>query len=147
MIMNIQFYYNQSDERTINKQLISGISIEGVLRNESSVINPSILLELSAPISYNYCYIPVWQRYYFVKNVTSVRNNLYMVDLQVDVLMSFRNDISNYKIVINKQTEIANSDEYIDDNSLVANSIHFTRIINFTRGFNDSPEYILITAG
>lgn len=145
--MNIQFYYNQSDERTINKQLISGISIEGVLRNESSVINPSILLELSAPISYNYCYIPVWQRYYFVKNITSVRNNLYMVDLQVDVLMSFRNDISNYKIVIDKQTEIANSDEYIDDDSLVANSIHFTRIINFTRGFNDSPEYILITAG
>lgn len=145
--MNIQFYYNQSDERTINKQLTSSMSLEGTLRNESSVINPSVMIASQDPIRANYCYIPIWQRYYFVVNVTSIRNGLWLVELRVDVLMSFRNDILNYRIVIDKQTQDVNSDEYIDDNSLVANSIHFTRVLNFARGFNNSPEYILITAG
>jgi len=145
--MNIQFYYNQSDERTINKQLKTGQILQGTFRNESSVINPSILVESELPIDANYCYISAWQRYYFVRNVTTIRNKLWLVELQVDPLMSFRNDISNYRIVIDKQTEVSNSDEYIDDNSLVANSIHFTRILNFARGFNNTPEYILITAG
>lgn len=40
-----------------------------------------------------------------------------------------------------------NGDEYIDDGSLVCENVMFNRVYNFARGFNNSPEYILITAG
>lgn len=145
--MLIQFYYNQSDERTIFKNIAPGVSLNGALRDSSSMIEPVILIQSAAPIHYNYAYIPDFERYYFVSNVTSVRTGLWLVEMRVDVLMSFKNDIANYKIVIDKQTEMENSDEYIDDNSLVCNAIHFNRVYNFARGFNNAPEYILITAG
>lgn len=145
--MELQFYYNLSDERQIYKKLSSPLTLTGTLRDESSVMNPKILVKSDTPLRYNFCYIPEWNRYYFVREITSYRNDLYIVLLEVDVLMSFKNDIALLQVVVDKQTEFNNGDEYIDDGSLVVNANMFTRVYNFTFGFNDSPEYILITAG
>lgn len=145
--MDIQFFYNKSDERQIFKELISGVILTGNLRDMSSIIKPSFLVESDKPIRYNFCYIPDWQRYYFVRNITSVRTNLYLIELDTDVLMSFKNDIVNFQVVVDKQSMSENGDEYIDDGSLVCDNTFFNRIYNFSTGFNNSPEYILITAG
>ena len=145
--MDIIFSYNKSDERQIFKTLEEGVTLQGTLRDSSSLISPVILIESSEVVKYNFCYIPLWQRYYFVRDVQSYRNNMYIVFLECDVLMSFKNDIANFEVVVDKQTMSANGDEYIDDGSLVCDNIMFNRIYNFARGFNNSPEYILITAG
>lgn len=145
--MQLVFSYNKSDERQIYKELVTGETMEGSLRNESSIISPSILVSNNHVMRYNFCYIPEWQRYYFVRNITSTRNGLYLVELQCDVLMSFKNDIANFQVVVDKQTLSENGDEYIDDGSLVCDNMMFNRIYNFSTGFNNSPEYILITAG
>lgn len=145
--MQVQFSYNKSDERQIFKELVSGTTLNGTLRDESSIISPSILFESADVMRYNFCYIPQWQRYYFVRNITSFRTNLYLVELECDVLMSFKNDIANFEVVVDKQTMSKNGDEYIDDGSLVCDNYMFNRVYNFSSGFNNSPEYILITAG
>lgn len=145
--MQVQFSYNKSDERQIFKELVSGTTLNGTLRDESSIISPSILFESADVMRYNFCYIPQWQRYYFVRNITSFRTNLYLVELECDVLMSFKNDIANFEVVVDKQTMATNGDEYIDDGSLVCDNYMFNRVYNFSSGFNNSPEYILITAG
>lgn len=145
--MQVQFSYNKSDERQIFKELVSGISLNGSLRDDSSIISPSILFESADVMRYNFCYIPSWQRYYFVRNIKSIRTNLYLVEMECDVLMSFKNDIANFEVVVDKQTMEKNGDEYIDDGSLVCDNYMFNRIYNFSSGFNNSPEYILITAG
>lgn len=145
--MQVQFSYNKSDERQIFKELVSGATLNGTLRDESSIISPSILFESADVMRYNFCYIPQWQRYYFVRNITSYRTNLYLVELECDVLMSFKNDIANFEVVVDKQTMSKNGDEYIDDGSLVCDNYMFNRVYNFSAGFNNSPEYILITAG
>lgn len=145
--MDIVFSYNKSDERQIFKTLEEGVTLQGTLRDSSSIISPVVLIESNEVVKYNFCYIPTWQRYYFVRDVQSYRNNMYVVFLECDVLMSFKNDIANFEVVVDKQTMSANGDEYIDDGSLVCDNIMFNRIYNFARGFNNSPEYILITAG
>lgn len=145
--MQVQFSYNKSDERQIFKTLVTGVTLQGTLRDDSSIISPSILFQSSDVMRYNFCYIPEWQRYYFVRNVTSYRNNLYLVEMECDVLMSFKNDIANFEVVVDKQTMESNGDEYIDDGSLVCDNYMFNRVYNYSTGFNNSPEYILITAG
>ena len=145
--MEIQLSYNVSDERQIYKKLQNAVTLTGTLREESSITHPVILVESSTPIRFNFCYIPEWNRYYYVREVTSYRNNLYIVSLEIDVLMSFKNDIGLLQVVIDKQTQFDNGDEYIDDGSLVTNANMFNRVYNFSAGFNESPEYILITAG
>ena len=96
---------------------------------------------------FNYCYIPSFRRYYFIQSIEAVSNQIFDVTFNVDVLMSFRGDIAQLTAIVDKQAQNENGDEYIDDASLVMDNLMFSRIYNFPDGFNDTPEYILITAG
>ena len=145
--MQVNFYYNQSDYRYINKVLQEGRSFEGVLRDECSVMNPVIMFESQDVLRYNYCYIPEFQRYYAVTRTENYRNGLWLVYMEVDVLMSFRRDIYKLNAVVDKQSSDDIGDEYIDDQSLVAESSLFNQVYNFPNGFNNTGTYILITAG
>lgn len=145
--MEVIFYYNASDDRVINKTLIGGQSFIGVPRDEINVMSPIIRFDSSEILRYNYAYIPELQRYYAVDSVTAFREGLWDVSFTVDVLMSFRGDIMPLSVIVDRQSMAENGDEYIDDGSLVADNVMFTRLHQFESGFNDYPEYILITAG
>lgn len=145
--MEIIFSYNQSENNQLNKILTPGKKLTGELRTIANVINPVIRFENDEFMRYNYCYIPSFRRYYFIQSIDSVSNQIFDVTFNVDVLMSFRGDIAQLSAIVDKQAQYENGDEYIDDSSLVMDNLMFTRIYNFPQGFNDTPEYILITAG
>lgn len=145
--MNIHFYYNSSDNRCLFKKLLDETIYSGTLRNETSLIRPEITINSVTPIRFNYAYIPDFKRYYYINSVKSIRNGLWELSLEIDPLMSFKGDIASLQVVVDKQAEKENGDEYIDDGSLVSQNLLFNTIINFSDGFNDSPQYILITAG
>lgn len=145
--MEVTFYYNQSDARQINKVLITGETFEGQARDEVNVINPIVLFDTPDILSYNYAYIPEFQRYYTITDKNAHREGLFEVTFDVDVLMSFRQDIFNMSAVVDKQTMAINGDEYIDDSSLVADNVQFIQVFDYPNGFNENPEYVLITAG
>ncbi len=145
--MEVQFFYNQSDARVINKNLVEGEVFTGQARDEVDVMNPVITFDSPGILRYNYAYIPEFQRYYEITNRTAYREGLWDVTFSVDVLMSFRGDILPLAVVVDKQSELDVGDEYIDDGSLVTDNLMFARVVNFEYGFNDNPEYILIVAG
>lgn len=145
--MEVIFYYSQSDDRMINKVLSAGETIQGVMRDECSIMSPTVRFQSANVLRYNYCYIPELQRYYTVVTNNIVRNGVYDITFDVDVLMSFRGDIMQLQCIVDKQTELANGDEYIDDGSLVCDNIMFNTVYQFTSGFNETPAYVLITAG
>lgn len=145
--MNIHFYYNSSDNRCLFKKLLDETIYSGTLRNETSLIRPEITINSVTPIRFNYAYIPDFKRYYYINSVKSIRNGLWELSLEIDPLMSFKGDIASLQVVVDKQAEKENGDEYIDDGSLVSQNLLFNTIINFSDGFNDNPQYILITAG
>lgn len=145
--MEVQFFYNTSDDRLINKELIEGETLEGIPRDNVNIMNPIIRFESADIMRYNYAYIPELQRYYKISTIDIARNEIYDVTFAVDVLMSFRGHIMQLPVIVDKQAEEENGDEYIDDGSLVMDNVMFTRVYNFENGFNDTPEFILITAG
>ena len=145
--MEIKFYNNYSDARQINKDIKFRESLNGTLREESSLIKPTIKIFSEKIIRYNYCYIPDFKRYYSIKNITSIRNNIWEIEMEVDVLMSFKGDIRNLSVVVDKQELSQHGDEFIDDGSLVISNKEFTNVYQFPNGFNDNGEFILITAG
>ena len=136
-----------SDDRQINKELSLPLDITGELRQETSISAPVIRVYSADVLRYNYCYIEDFRRYYYISSIDAVSNEIYDVTLSVDVLMSFRGDITQLYCIVNKQTDTENGDEYIDDSSLVTDNLMFSTIYTFPNGFLDSPEYILITAG
>lgn len=145
--MEIKLYHNISDNRTIRKKLVNEFSLTGTLRDSCSLIEPIINIENNDVVRFNYAYIPDFQRYYFIKKVTSLRKGMWTVELEVDPLMSFKGDLLALQVVVDKQSSDSIGDEYIDDGSLVADNYTFKSIYNFNKGFNDQGEYILITAG
>lgn len=63
---------------------------EGTLKNACDVVNPVIIIEsASNSFPYNYAYIPIWGRYYFItKKVINV-TGIWEISMHVDVLMTY----------------------------------------------------------
>ena len=144
--MQIKFYKNSSEKNKIGKSLSSELTLNGNLRDECSITSPSILVEATSLVDYNYCYIPEFKRYYFISDITSVRNNLWRVSLKCDVLESFKKDILNLSCIVDKQQNQSYSNN-IDDGSYINRADSFVEIANYQNGFNSNGEFILITAG
>ena len=144
--MQIKFYYNSSEKNKIGKSISRELTMNGNLRDECSVINPTILVEHSNLSSYNYVYIPEFNRYYFITEMTIVRNNLWRISLKVDVLESFKFNILNLSCIVDKQ-QYENYGNNIDDGSYINKADSFVEIANYPNGFNSNGEFILITAG
>ena len=146
--MDITLYTNSSERQAINKTLSAGYELTGSLRNESSIINPSILIEIDNPSSYNYAYINEFNRYYFITDMISVRTNLWRINMSVDVLMSFASDILNLDVIV---SDVSNGENpvstYIEGEQWKSTVKTKTDVINFPSGLLSDGEYILITSG
>ena len=110
-------------------------------------VRPSILVEIENPTKYNYMYIPDFGRYYFIKEITSVRTNLWRLDCEVDVLKSYADKIKTLTVIIDKNKDYSKTNQYLNDGSFVIENKNTIEIKNFTNGFNDESSYVLITAG
>ena len=141
--MNLTLYKNSSDNRCINKKLKQVLSLSGNLKNESSVMNPTVIIQ-SNIIDFNYLYIQEFKRYYYVDNITILRTNLIQVDASVDVLMSNKDVIKYLPCLVERVNDNEKIDEFIDTNTDVERGEN-TEIKTFPQGFNDSPTFILCT--
>lgn len=145
--MEITLYKTSDENNKIDKTLSQPYNMTGSLRNESSVLRPSILIEIENPTNYNYMYIPEFGRYYFIKEMTSVRTNLWRLDCEVDVLKSYADGIKTLTVIIDKNEDYSKTNQYLNDGSFVIENKNTIEIKNFTNGFNDESNYVLVTAG
>lgn len=114
MAFNIVFYQNTAEPNRVDKTsyLTSIETLTGTLREPSSIINPSITIQRTNVPNYNYAYIAQFNRYYFIapNGITSVGKNLWKIDLQCDVLMSYKTAIGNLSAVVGRQENNYNAD-------------------------------------
>ena len=143
--MQITLFNNTSEKNKINKSLNNVATLTGSVKENASITHPEITIEYSDPISFNYCYIDAFNRYYFVDDVIILRNNIMRLKLTVDVLMSFANGILNQNVIVIKNTN--NYNLYLLDENLKTLVKTTTTIVNFPNGLNDNGEFVLITAG
>lgn len=144
--MNLKLYSNISEKNCIGKTLISGADFQGILREQSSIINPVIRVQSTELPDFNYAYVPDFKRYYFIMNIRNLSTNIWELSLSVDVLESFKDSIKeNYAII--SDTEITGKDNYIAGEQWKANVKNTTSILRFSSGLSSSGSYILITAG
>ena len=136
-----------ADEKNkLNKTFSNQRPFSGTLREETSVVSPSLIIEAENLSAYNYMYIPSFGRYYFISDIVSVRRNLWRVNGTVDVLMSFKDGIESCPVVLS-DTETTESESYMTGEVWRSTVKTKTDIINFSSGLNSTGEYILITSG
>lgn len=91
--MNI--YKNSAESNRVDKtnQLVFVDTLNGVLRESSNIVEPVFNISASDVPQFNYVYIPAFNRYYFVVELTSMNYNLWRLSLKCDVLMTYKDGI------------------------------------------------------
>lgn len=134
----LTLYKNSAENNRIDKTdyLTSVGEITGYLRNETNIINPSIVIEYTGVIDFNYVYISTFNRYYFVTNITSVRTNLWRIDMSCDTLMTYKDTILNYECYVSRNENDYNPD--IEDNYL---PLEYEKVIEVTNLYDDTYNF------
>lgn len=141
--MELILYKCSDDKRQLTKTLTDALTLSGTLRDQSKIVTPEILIQQS-PMGYNYCYIPEFERYYFINEITNVRSSAWIISLKVDVLMSFRTDILAMNGLV---SQLADGNEYFEkDIDMDVRTID--SILEFDDSvFTSNGSYILIAQG
>ena len=146
--MQVTLCNTPSERNIINKVIQDVISVNATIKGELSVENPVLILDYTGDSNnINYMRIPELHRTYFINEIIKLTGQRYEVHGKSDVLESFKNDILNMNCIINKQQSATQSNMFLDDGSFVMENKEFNSVINFPNGFNETGEYILITAG
>ena len=144
--MNIILGTISDEKNKLNKTFLNQVTYAGTLKEQTSVVEPSILIEAENLSAFNYMYIDAFGRYYFITDIESVRNNLWKISGKSDVLMSFKTGIESCPIIL-KNTESTLIEPYMPADMWQTIVKSKTDIVNFPSGLNSSGEYILITSG
>lgn len=102
---DIEIYQNSAEVNRVDKTgyLTNVGTLSGALRDECSMLAPSIVYQSESVPTFNYVYIPIFNRYYFVTSLSSVSKNVWRMELNCDVLMSYKNEILLLHGVIGRQ--------------------------------------------
>jgi len=123
--MKLQIYNNNSNSNVINKNIDLINELNFNLKSDNSILQPILILKNY--IGGNYCYIDEFKRYYFINDVRLLSNGLYELHLNVDVLMTYKNEIINNPISTRKMIKLNNE-------------IDFSELYDFT-------QYLLMIGG
>lgn len=146
MAFTISLFKTTSENNRVVKTLTDEKQLSGELRNQTSVLNPSIRIESADNIStYNYAYIPEFGRYYYITDITSVRTNCWIISLRCDVLMSYSAQIKALRPIIERE-EIGQSSGLIDSDMPI-NINKKVQKFYFPYGFTKDIQYVLTTSG
>ena len=130
--MQALFYKVYDDENVVNKQLNNELSTVIFFKDDNNILYPNIKAKQNL-LGYNYCYIPILNRYYFIRTCDILGKELFLLQLEIDVLMSYKQDIlqanceieeqenfnpfydDGYKIEVRKTSAIYESDTTINN--------------------------------
>lgn len=144
--MRIIFYTNNSDSNELNKNinLVTELNCN-VNRDNLDILSPILFLSYFdiKKLNINYCYIEELNRYYFINSYTIEKNNLIKLQLETDVLMTFKNDILLSSGIVketkNNQNNFSSQFELLDTKQ--------QKILYFSDGNNKFSEDKLYLVG
>lgn len=145
--MTITFYINYDEKNKLSKNLSNPTPIDGTLREPASITHPVLTVQADSMVGLNYCYIPQFDRYYFVEDVVAMTDTIWKISCKVDVLQSFRNEIAGLTAIVDRAEQEKDSSYYINGDAWIPLVKDKTDIIQFSNGLLETGEYILITAG
>ena len=129
MAIEIDLYKSTAERNKVNKGTDLGTALlfqTCDLKSPTSVIDPVIMLETSSNIwQYNYLYIRDLGRYYFINDIIFVRTGLYELHCHVDVLYTYKTEISGLTATLSRNENSYNN-LIVDDRRVLLNDTDFT---------------------
>lgn len=143
--MEISFYNTISPDEKVDKDLVLQTTLNGYLKAQTSMEEPVIVVETSSvPATWNYAYIPDFARSYFVRGRSSVKNNIWELEMEEDYIGSWKAGIRLNNAILRRSATMYNT--YLKDDQLPLYQDKFTidYPINTEFGFNPSNFYLTV---
>jgi hypothetical protein len=138
-------YTNASEEHVLDKSLtIVQQNIDIDIKADTGIINPTVIVSDSVGAGYNYVYIDVFDRYYYVKNITYSQQH-FIVELNIDVLMSHNAAIKDLDLIANRSSSRFNVYQPDAQVSFLQKNIIATQ--KFPYGFNGQSLILAVNGG
>ena len=141
--MKLILYKTTDPRNKLNKTLTAGKEILINLKRDDSKENPRIKISnTNLTDNYNYAYIDVFDRYYFINSITQLNYSLSELEFETDLLSTYKDIVlastglvshaiqegdyrlTNPKTSDNYEMELFNSDiELTNDNTILLTTI------------------------
>ena len=143
------FYNCKSDKRYMNKSLsVVYDDVDLTYIDSTDIMNPILKIGKNIdPLNYNYVYIPEFKRYYYVSKPPTFEDGFYRVELHVDVLMSFKNEILQQNVIVSRQQNSYNL--YQVDEKMKFYNTNATKVKEFPNRLFDmsNSQFLLVMNG
>ena len=146
MPFSIVLQYNKSEPIALTKDVETIATLHGVLREDSSIIDPVILIEgdLALFAQANYMTIQRFHRKYFIVDMVSVRSHFVEITAHCDVLSSFAGAIRSNKGIVHRQEKDWNL--MLNDGALQVYQDPLIDTIAFPGSFS-GQSYVMLIGG
>ncbi len=143
-------YKTKSEKIALTKVMETGYkNYEGILINNSNVVDPIIKLQVGADViaTYNYMVIGDFGRKYFITDITALTHDTCMVSGHVDVLSTYEVEIRSNSGIVGRATNMWH--KYMNDNMIKVDSRPVITTQVFKKGgyFLDNPSIALVVVG
>lgn len=108
--MELKIYNNNSNNNVLNKKLTLVDTLEFNLKIDNSILQPVLILKNYS--KGNYCYIKEFERYYYITDIKLLNGGLYQLQLDIDVLMTYKDVILTKPITTHKIVKIVNDVDF-----------------------------------
>ena len=108
--MELQIYNNNSNTNVLNKKITLVDTLEFNLKADNSILQPILILKKYK--TGNYCYIKEFNRYYYISDIRVLTGGLYQLQLEIDVLMTYKDKIMSKPITTQKIVQIPNEVDF-----------------------------------
>lgn len=98
--MELILYHTDDNPMVINKKLSQVRTVNVILRSTLDEKSPALLLHDDTIAGANYCYIPAFNRYYFIDQVVRFNAHLVKVILNTDLLMTYKDELLSKEVLI-----------------------------------------------
>lgn len=104
-----------SDRRVLNKVTTTIKTITATPTGEINILHPTLILEYDGAIlNANYCYIPNFNRYYYL-SITLDKGKRMILNCSVDVLKTYATQIKNRQGTILRSESIGKPTQIVDN--------------------------------
>lgn len=141
MALAITFYNNYSDNRVVNKNISQVMTGSIYLYEDSSIVNPVVRLDYDDTVlpAMNYAYVPAWNRYYYITDISALVGGGMRIAMTCDVLMTYKGSILNSTQTVIRNEGIGKP-TMIDDPTLPILPNKDVAVIAFEGGNFNLPE-------
>lgn len=138
MTVRVDLYNNVSIHNTINKTLIPKHYVDGALKDNATVMDPQIRVNVTAAqLNNEVNYFKFNGLCYFLTDVEWVSNQIAVITGHIDVLESYKSYINNLTVLMDRSS---NFNPRVADNSVVQSADVVTNVQEFSPPIGKSMD-------